>query len=278
MGLNPQALAKLGQAGSKVPQKKWNREDLPIRQQHQLGQQEQGIDNSMTGGKNEFGVDKKEQAMLAVRGAAGDPTAIAELAKQKMEEVQKRLESASGHVASAFKTESGAGAVGQGLRATGDIAGMLPGGEMTEPILKFGAAIAELPDKIKEFANGLHEANKRFADYSGLMTHVMVQQEMRDAILSQQRGDRRAESAGKLAEAKNRLDVATAPLDDKWAEIKTEISTVLIDRVALPIISSIKAILDWLGIAIQENPEPGTEDWIADVEKAAKARRPQRLR
>lgn len=102
------------------------------------------------------------------------------------------------------------GAVGMAGRAAGAIAGPLM---LVEGIAKASVAL-------KEWTNHLHEANIKFADFSAAMSRVQYESELRQIHLSRIRGERRAQSAQYLAEEKDALATAMAPIEDAIDNVK----------------------------------------------------------
>lgn len=220
--------------------------------------------------------DMAQKGMLAARAAAGDPTAIAQLAKEGVEEVQKRFESAGKHAWAGATESSSFRAAGHGMRGAGDVAGMFS--PIAEKALKFGAALVEGVDRIQQWGNSLHEANIQFSQFSGSMAAVSARQEVRDIQLSRERGNRRAEDAEDLAKAKNRLDRAVAPIDDAWNKLQMQVATWMLTSVA-PVVEKLG---EWLGT--QSGPGEGKlieeNEWMVNVfrDKGLESQgRPQRF-
>lgn len=121
---------------------------------------------------------------------------------------------------------------GKGLGTAGKLAGNLlpaPIGKPIQAITGLGEAAFKAIDRIKKWSESLHQANMQFAEFSAAMNMVQAQKEMRDIALSQERGDRRAAGAERLAESQTRLERATAPIEDSWGVIKSELSALLND-------------------------------------------------
>lgn len=123
----------------------------------------------------------------------------------------------------------GAGAIAGGL-AMGPI-GALLGGYLGGKAGRMGANVGfsavtpgewatKSASKLKDFADNLTQANLRFAEFSGGMQRVAVEQEIREMNLSRERGDRRAQSAGYAAEQAFKLKKTTASVEDFGAKLK----------------------------------------------------------
>lgn len=148
---------------------------------------------------------------------------------------------------------------GEILGAGGDIANSL--GNMGVPyakeasyVLKFGEALVKGVDNLRDFGKQLHESNIRFHEFSAAMTRVKVEQEVREMRLSQERGERRAASAGYLARAQFDLEKELAPIEDTMADIKNILTGFTMDQVSFvaqigKIVTGfnyVRDILDWL--------------------------------
>ena len=117
--------------------------------------------------------------------------------------------------------------VGAGLNAVGDAA-MVAGGPVgltIGAVAKLGAGLAKSVEKLRDWNEGLHKANMAFAEFSGQMTTVQVEQEIRDMQLSRERGDRRASHARDLAEQKSKLDQKLAVFEDFGSMIQDKTAT-----------------------------------------------------
>lgn len=88
-----------------------------------------------------------------------------------------------------------------------------PIGAVMGPVAAFGAEMAKLPWKIKEFAEGLHQANRQFAQYSGPMAAVFAQSDIQDMLRKMKQGDALASSAEGLSNARGRLLDQLAPIE-----------------------------------------------------------------
>src|SRR5205807_1239539 len=84
-------------------------------------------------------------------------------------------------------------------------------------------ALLKTVDTVREFTDGLHNANMEFAKYSGSMAAVQAESDMRDFYRKQKQGDQLAPSAQKLSESRARLEDAAAPVDTAWKRLQNNI-------------------------------------------------------
>lgn len=101
----------------------------------------------------------------------------------------------------------GAGSVGgmasAGMSSLGAAGG--PWGMAAMAAKDFVVSMAQLPNKIKAFAEGLHQANRQFANASPAMAMVMMQSDFQDLMRDMRKGNTIAGSAAGLAEGRNKL-------------------------------------------------------------------------
>ena len=102
------------------------------------------------------------------------------------------------------------------FKGIGSIMGAVGG-----PVGQVGMLFAKLAEKtlvavdfMQKYADSLHKVNMQFAEFSGSMAAVKAQQEVRDMQLSQERGERRANSAEYLAKGKSELARSTSQGED----------------------------------------------------------------
>lgn len=185
-------------------------------------------------------------SLLAVAGAL---LAIPKMISYTVEQGKKTLGEfgkAGSSINSAYKAERGE-EIAKGLAhgtqhllsgaggVAGGAAGMAVAGPLGAPIgsaLGRGAAkalgtvllpadaILNATEKLRDWSKHLQNANMQFAEFSGTMAGVQARMEVREMMLSKERGDRRADSAEYLAEAQNTLDKRLAPLEDAGAKLK----------------------------------------------------------
>lgn len=183
------------------------------------------------------------------RAMAGDPIAIAELAKKAADEMKERVsalgDAAVGMGQSTFKAmhsdkaevvgaemfsggEKAAAGVGRAFRGTGiDIVA-----EQAEKVMGFGRQVMEALGALRGWTNALNENNLKFAEFSSSMARVQAMTEVNEIRLSQERGERRATSAEALATATNQLDRKLAPMEDAWANFSNVIAATLTTALA----------------------------------------------
>lgn len=106
----------------------------------------------------------------------------------------------------------------------------------------FIQAVGDGTNSLQDFVKGLHASNVRFAEFSGGMAQVQVNQQMREIELAQKRGDRRSESAELLAKEMNDLNVNLARVEDKWANLQNTFIAALLAAVN----PKLKEVLDKL--------------------------------
>lgn len=114
------------------------------------------------------------------------------------------------------------GAMGGGWGAAGGAGGSLSmmgkvglvGGVITE--------LAKLPFHLIKFADGLHQANKAFADVSPSMAAVMAVSDMRDMMREMRQGEQLSGGAKRLADARGQYRDQVAPLETWWQKTKNE--------------------------------------------------------
>lgn len=131
------------------------------------------------------------------------------------------------------------GGVGNALMMSGNPFAMAGGA-----VLKFGEQTLKTIDAVREFAQGMHNANMGFAEFSASMAIVQADKEVRDIELSMKRGDRRAASAGYLAESMSRFDQQVTPITDALAGIANNATGVLLDMLG-QILTPVAGLARW---------------------------------
>lgn len=122
-------------------------------------------------------------------------------------------------------------AAGGALSGAGQIVGMMgPWGKAAQVGLEFTAALISSVDKLKEWGRSLHDGNMQFAQFSASMAEVQANQQFRDIQLSASKGEARADTAGRLAEAMSHLERQTAPIENMWSNFKNQFATVIIEK------------------------------------------------
>lgn len=163
------------------------------------------------------------------RAASGDPTAIAGLVTDRIGEIKEGLSNTMGYAKQAV-TGKTIGQVGGGaLRAADSAIGTaIPMSDAMPArlMLKFGAAMAESVDRLREWTDSLHEGNMQFAEFSGAMGAVKAKADVDAMQLSRQRGDRRAGDAATLSESRSNLNNKMAPIEDLISKVQGKFATV----------------------------------------------------
>jgi len=104
------------------------------------------------------------------------------------------------------------------IQGGADLLSMIPKiGGAIGGVVAFGAMLFRGTQQLSEWGRSLHSANIQFAEFSGSMAVVQTESALRQALLSQERGERRAESAKGLAEANDQFSRALAPLEDAFS-------------------------------------------------------------
>ena len=176
------------------------------------------------------------------------------------------------------KSAAGGGGLGQLMQGTQSAAGNIAGAVTANPYVQLGLAAVNAVSNIKEWTNNLHESNRGFAEFSGSMAAVIAQSDVRRIQMEQEQGERRARSAQELAEARDRLDRQTAPIEDWWANLK--------NRLGANFNANMANLLQKFGPEMQDEEDVDEKVqgmghlWmrsIVDEERQIQARRPQRL-
>lgn len=190
-----------------------------------------GIKNALMTGSAQTGLN-----------AAGPIGAIAAHAIGKAQE-------AGGYFSNALSADQrGMGTFSNVLRGGSSLMGMVdPAG--TNPITvmtKFGAEVLESIDKLRDWSKTLHNTNMQFAEFSASMTAVQARQELFDILLSQERGERRANSAEYLAEGRRQLEPQVA----KWEDVADKAKNIiggLLDKGVARLLEPLEPMVDKLG-------------------------------
>jgi hypothetical protein len=124
----------------------------------------------------------------------------------------------------------GSAALGGAADAMGKWNEAMPGphlGYVAEGLLRVGKAAFDAFQGIRDWSGGLHRANTEFAEFSAGMAQVKAHQEVRQIALDRERGERRAGTARELAESRDRLNRAIAPIEDAWGNLMNQLGTVI---------------------------------------------------
>ncbi len=142
------------------------------------------------------------------------------------------------------------GDIGAGLMGAASGVATMAGGPVgiaAAGVFKFGEALMEGVEKLRHWTDSLHQSNMQFAEFSAAMSQVQAESEYRQIELASKRGDRRAETAGPLAEARDRLNEKFAYFEDQWANAKAAILTPILETLAdgLQVVIDIYECLPW---------------------------------
>ncbi len=193
--------------------------------------------NLMAGKANKAGMPEQgdklakmaDLAQTGARAAAGDPTAIMKLmveVKKKIDEKMEHAKAVGGEVFRGFASEK-AGDIGAHFGKAGEHMGELlpgPAGDVVGGMAKIARVASESVEKLRSWNNHLHNSNMQFAEFSAAMSQVQASQEMRDFFYAEQRGNKRADTASDLAQAKSRLDRQLAPIEDFFANLRNKVT------------------------------------------------------
>jgi hypothetical protein len=176
-----------------------------------------------------------------------------------------KMKDGLGKIAGGAGKDSAGASLGGMAEAAGGAAGMVAGAvggpagsAFVGGLTKMATVTFEAVDKLRGWADTLHESNMRFKEFSAAMANVAANQEVREMMLSQERGDRRAGSAGKLADAKQDLTETLAPLfdsiDNLTGDIMTEVITIL-NKVLKPVVEIATTVVKWFTWSTEEKVE-----------------------
>lgn len=177
-----------------------------------------------------------------------------------------------GHAFAGLQNRSELSGMGDMMRAGGAAAGHIPVvGKPIEAVAKFGDVVLKSIDKLEKWNDGLKQANFQFAEFSGSMASVKAQSDARQIQLSQERGERRAWTAGLQAEAADNLEKETAIFKDAFSGAKDLVSFGLTSITSL----AVKSLKEVTGIAALEakwkpQEEEGAQtmgDWMGETGK-----------
>ncbi len=129
--------------------------------------------------------------------------------------------------------QSAVSGVRSGLKAGSEMIGGPLGGpvlemlvdKVTGPFLDLAEAGFKAVGFLRDFSSQLTQANFHFAEFSGSMAMVQANMNIQQIMLDIERGERRAGSAGLLANAQMNTERMLAPLEDGWANIKADVMT-----------------------------------------------------
>lgn len=162
-------------------------------------------------------------------------------------------------------------------RTVGHLGSMIPGGGLVaKPLAHFGEWISKSAEKAQDFAERLHDANMEFSRFSGAMARVNAEQQARDILLSQKRGENLASSAAYNAEGKSELSGQMARIQDPFTRIRNYLSgaeTRFLAKLTIPLAKigdKVNDILDYLEGSDKDKDRAVTApEWLADETKTA---------
>lgn len=174
-------------------------------------------------------VNKSQQAQqqqAATKSREWDPIALFARLKAKFGAAAPGLGPAMAELGRGVGTQSVSEAGAGAFSAIGSVGRMLPGkvGLLVQGFSKLGETVFRAAGAIRKWSDSLHAGNMRFAEFSASMSMVQAEQEVRDIQLSREQGERRAESARALAEARSRRERFFAPLEDAMANFSNQVA------------------------------------------------------
>ena len=193
---------------------------------------------------------------------------------------KKRGKEAFGHFSQGFANTApvgthgmggGIGAAGDMMKGAGTLAGMIPviGGPI-EALGKFGDVAFKAVDRLQKWSEQLHQSNMQFAEFSAGMAQVEAEQRSRDIDLSRRRGDRRAGTAGELAEAKSGLAESTSKWGDAVGNIGNKIGAFVLDKAVNPLLKKLDFIADSINEAFggeEKVTPPALGEWERGIDQ-----------
>lgn len=191
-------------------------------------------------------LNKGAVTKAGMKMATGDVIGGAvELAGERKRQLEAAVKGTAVHGAKAMEAGRGVTTASEGMRSAGSALDAAdPSGTASAP-LKFGAKLIETGEALRQWGHALHDANRKFEEFSGSMAAVSAQKEVRDVLRMMEQGERRSSSAGNMAEALGDLEDAMAPIEDLIAIIKNEIGVFVIERLTV-IAQKVSAVANWL--------------------------------
>jgi hypothetical protein len=187
-------------------------------------------------------------------GAMAGPIGLA--VEQAVKQIQEGLKNIGEGAREVFKDEklesklSGGGQMLEGF-------GQATFNPLVEHTGKFVRGLGDATTAVREWVKGIHDANMRFADFSGGMANVKAQQEVRQFELDRTRGDRRADSADALARSMHQMNVQFAKIEDRFGVVFNEAGAKLAD-IAEGVLSIVNKMIG------EEAEKPGDGDNLID--------------
>lgn len=116
--------------------------------------------------------------------------------------------------------------MGSGSSATSGMMGGAAGG-IAGGLIAIGIELVKLPGRVRELAEHLHEANRQFAQFSPSMGLVMAQSDFRDSMRKMKQGEELSASAGRLADARGKLEDQMVKPETEWEKLKNNFGAAL---------------------------------------------------
>jgi hypothetical protein len=169
--------------------------------------------------------------------------------------------------------ETVGGFVGGSMEGAGQQLQALPGGEaggqLLEGLGRLSRQAFEATDRLRDWSTQLHETDMQFKEYSGTMAGVAARQEVRDILLSQERGERRGRAAEFLARERFGAEKAVAPWEDLSAKIQDALAGTM-DRGFARILAPFGPLAERLNQAFdkylgEQEDDPNAEQMIRDA-------------
>lgn len=156
-------------------------------------------------------------------------------------------------------------------------------GDLVEWSLKMTKELMKGIDELRNWNKELHEANMKFAEFSGGMMGVSARQQVRDILLSHERGERRAATAEYQAAGKHMLEQNITPWEDLAANVQNLFSgwvSKVGSDVLAPFRSTVdewnRAIAQWTGGMSKAPAQDFLEDATKKLNKWKHEGRPER--
>ena len=148
-------------------------------------------------------------------GAAAGPIGLAVM---KLAETLNNMKEAPGKLAKGFGDMVTAETPSESIKGAGAAIKAFDFGQGSpaKPIGDFVEAIGNGVAQLEKWSNALNDTNMALAKFSGSMAQVQAESQVRKIVLDQERGDRRAQAARELSEARDRRERAWATISDKF--------------------------------------------------------------
>jgi hypothetical protein len=125
-------------------------------------------------------------------------------------------------------------------------------------------SLGQLPQLLKDFAQGLFDTNRQFAEASGAMARVFAVQERAQFLRNKEVGDFLAPSAGEAGAALNAFEDAKKIWVELLGVVKNKIATLLANA-ATWLLNVLKPLLDaiayFFDVKLPSDQEKTTLDW-----------------